>query len=174
MATIVNTYTNEDGHEIAVYDSGLERNQTLGRIHKPAPSTLITTENSRELYRVRQAKKQQRVQAGAAKFLEATGQWDAPNDLDVIEAVAEQVMERAMDTDPKNSAQIKAADWIMENMGYSERENAAKSANPPPPGTLAASPDVLLDLVRLLESETAARVAKARAVDGTATDGEPT
>jgi phage terminase small subunit len=51
--------------------------------------------------------------------------------------------------------------------GRSERENPGDNA-------IHATPDVLLDLVRLLESETAARVAKARAVDGTATDGEPT
>lgn len=56
MATVVSTYTNEAGHEIAVYESGAERDVTIGRMIKPAPHALITSENSHEFRRKRKEK----------------------------------------------------------------------------------------------------------------------
>lgn len=53
MATIVNRYTNEAGHEIAVYDSGMERDVTANRIIRPPTSALITPENANALQRKR-------------------------------------------------------------------------------------------------------------------------
>ena len=56
MATKVSEYTREDGHVIAVYESGLERDTVDGRIVKPAKSAIITAETSKELHRKRQEK----------------------------------------------------------------------------------------------------------------------
>ena len=136
---------------------------------KIVSGAVLTSDRAREMVQARVEKKRERVMAGAAKFLEATGQWEAPTDLDVVEAIAEQVMETAMDTDPKNSKQIKAADWIMENMGLSERENTA-TPQTLPAGTVLAASSTLLALAAQLEAEIAARVARAQAVDGEVAD----
>jgi len=45
-----------DGRKIAVYDNGLERDEATGRIVKPAPSALITSETANLLHRKRQEK----------------------------------------------------------------------------------------------------------------------
>lgn len=53
MATIVSTYINDEGHEIAVYASGAERDVAAGRMVKAPASTLITSENATALTRKR-------------------------------------------------------------------------------------------------------------------------
>jgi hypothetical protein len=50
-AKIVDTYINEDGHMINVYESGAEYNTVTNRLVKPASHTLITAENSTDMYR---------------------------------------------------------------------------------------------------------------------------
>jgi hypothetical protein len=56
MAKVIDTYTNEAGHEIDVYESGAEYNRTLKRLAKPAAHTVITAQNATALNRKRQEK----------------------------------------------------------------------------------------------------------------------
>ena len=55
MATIVET-VERDGETINIYESGAEYSVTRGRLVKPAPSTLITSEKSTVFIRQRQEK----------------------------------------------------------------------------------------------------------------------
>lgn len=52
------------GRQIAVYESGLERDMESGRIVKPAPGTLIRAETSTEYHRARREKYKRRLRAG--------------------------------------------------------------------------------------------------------------
>jgi hypothetical protein len=120
MATVIET-VERDGKTIHVYDTGLERDAATGYIIKPAPHTIITdTEKSTALHRERLEQKRQRLAAGAARTLERTGEWEMPSDLDVVEAIGEAVMLKALD--PKNAKQVDAARFIMDEAGFSERQ----------------------------------------------------
>lgn len=132
---------------------------------KIVSGALLTSDEASKLVKRREELKAERVAAGAAKFLENTGQWTMPTDLDVVEAISEQVMERAMDTDPKNSAQIKAADWIMENMGFTQSREHARGETPA--GSITATPAALGALLEEIQRVQAAAVERARAVDAT-------
>ena len=52
-----------DGRTIAIYDNGLERDVESGRIVKPAPGALITSENARVIQRKRQEKAAAKLRA---------------------------------------------------------------------------------------------------------------
>lgn len=56
MAKIVNTYTNDEGHIINVYESGAEYNTATSRLVKASPKTQITSENATSYIRKRQEK----------------------------------------------------------------------------------------------------------------------
>ena len=164
MATIINTIQ-RDGKTIAVYDNGMERDVNAGRIVKPPDGTLITPERSTELYRRRMDLKRERIMVGAAKVLERSGDWETPNDLDVVEAIGEAVMLKAIDTDPKNGKQIDAASFILREAGLSHVANSQRENEPAPAGALAGTPETLLRLAELIERERSAAVDRARAID---------
>lgn len=129
----------------------------------------ITKENSSAYHARRQELKQQRILAGAAKALEAgmPGAWTTPDEGDVVEAIAEAVMQNALNPDSKK--QIDAAKFILNEAGLSssrERGNAEVST----PGAITADPETLMRLLSLMESETQHRADQARAVDAVATD----
>ena len=165
MATIINTIQ-RDGKTIAVYDNGMERDVNAGRIVKPPDGTLITPERSTEMYRRRMELKRERIMVGAAKVLERSGDWETPNDLDVVEAIGEAVMENAVD--PKSKKQIDAASFILREAGLSHVPNVQRENEPAPAGALIGTPETLLRLAELIERERSAAVDKARAVDADA------
>jgi hypothetical protein len=130
-------------------------------------TTAITSEKASEFHARRQELKRQRIMAGAAKVLERVGDWETPNDMDVVEAIGEAVMENALDVDSKK--QIEAAKFILTEAGLSaadaRRGNEQDSGN-----SISGSPEALMRLVALLEAERSAAVDRARAIDVTATD----
>lgn len=162
MATVTDRIL-RDGITVLVYDNGMERNADTGHIIKPPPATLITPENTSDFYRLRLEKKRERLMAGAAKALERTGEWETPNDMDVVEAIGEVMMERALDDDYKNAKQVRAAKLLLEE-GF-------MSVAPTPQnekifaGEIAASASALMELARRIEAEIEARLARERAID---------
>ncbi len=167
MATIIETVEREN-KTIHVYDNGMEKDASTGRMVRPPTSALITTtEKANEFQRRRQELKQQRLMAGAAKVLERTGSWETPNDLDVVEAIGEAVMENAID--PLSKKQIDAAKFLFTEGGFSSALERGK-ASELPPNAISATPEALLALVQQIEQAQAAAVARSRAVDGTVAD----
>lgn len=130
-------------------------------------TTAITSETASQLHARRQELKQQRIMAGAAKVLERSGEWEVPNDLDVVEAIGEAVALSALD--PTSKKQIDAAKFILSESGLSVA-NSRRENEPPPSGSIAATPEALMRLVGMIEAERSAAVERSRAVDGDATD----
>lgn len=130
-------------------------------------TTAITSETASQLHARRQELKQQRLMAGAAKVLERLGDWTDPNDMDVVEAVGEAVMENAINPDSKK--QIDAAKFLFTEAGLtvaqSRRENAADA-----PNSITGSPEALMQLVTMIEQDRRQAVDQARAIDVEATD----
>ena len=158
MAKVVSTYTNAEGHEIAVYESGAERDTVTRRLVKPATHTLITAENSTALHRERQELKRARLLAGAARTLDRSGDWTTPNDLDVVEALGEAVMMKALN--PDNVKQVDAARFILQESGLADRTADGDT----PPSALAAAYNagqadalarIYADVLRLHERQSA-------------------
>jgi hypothetical protein len=120
MATVIDT-VEKDSRTILVYDNGMERDADTGHMVRPPAAALITTtEKANELQRKRLELKRERLAAGAARTLERTGEWEMPSDLDVVEAIGEAVMLKALD--PKNAKQVDAARFILDEAGFSERQ----------------------------------------------------
>jgi hypothetical protein len=130
-------------------------------------STAITSQRASELHARRRELKQLRIMEGAAKLLERTGEWTAPDDMDVVEAIGEAAMMRAMD--PKAKGQIEAAKFILVESGLSAADSQRENASAPP-GTIVAAPGALVELLDLLERQRSAAVDRSRAVDVESTD----
>jgi methylaspartate ammonia-lyase len=121
MATVVETYKREDGHEIAVYESGAQYDLTAGKLVGGPPQTQFNRETSVLAVERRLELKREAVARGAAKVLESSGDWDAPiTDMDVVEAVSEAVMLKALN--PKDAKQVDAARYLESGMGLSESQ----------------------------------------------------
>jgi hypothetical protein len=133
---------------------------------KIVSGALLTSDKARELVKRRVELKQERIMAGAAKVLERTGGWDMPNDLDVVEAIGEAVMESALDIDSKK--QIEAAKFILAEAGLSASQSQ-RDHEPTPPGAIIADPDALHRLLELIEADKRQAVDRARAVDAQVT-----
>jgi hypothetical protein len=123
---------------------------------------LLTSDKAKELVKRRVELKQERIIAGAAKVLERTGGWELPNELDVVEAIGEAVMESALDIDSKK--QIEAAKFILAEAGLSASQSQRENASTPP-GSIVADPDALHRLLELIEQDKQAAVERARAID---------
>src|SRR5688572_11108980 len=121
---------------------------------KIVSGAVLTSDKARELVQSRIEKKRERIMAGAAKVLEQSGDWEAPTDMDVVEAIGEQVMMNALD--PSSKKQIDAAEWILKHGGLSERPNEA-TPQISAPGSVSATPATLLALAAQLEAEIADR-----------------
>jgi hypothetical protein len=131
-------------------------------------TTAITSETASQLHARRQELKQQRLMAGAAKVLERTGDWDMPGDLDVVEAIGEAAMEKALDIDSKG--QIDAAKFILTEAGLSAA-NSRRENTPDGSGSgITGSPEALMQLVAMIEAERRHAIDQARAVDAESTD----
>lgn len=162
MATVIDTVT-KDNRTILVYDNGMERDADSGKMVRPPSAALITPEKSIEYQRKKQELKQAAVLRGAAKVLERTGDWVAPTDMDVVEAVSEAIMENAMNPDSRK--QIDAARFLMVEAGFSSRENTSAT---PPAGTVSLDRDALMALLDAIEERKRQAVDAARAIEGTA------
>ncbi len=144
MATVIDTVERE-GRTIRVYDNGMERDAHTGHmVHPPASAKITTTEKSNELLRRRYELKRERVLAGAAKTLERDGNWETPNDLDVVEALAEAVMMKALN--PDNAKQVDAARFILQEAGLSAAQEQRDQPIDQP-----GSPTLILLLAQLHE-----------------------
>jgi hypothetical protein len=120
--------TEYNGQPVREYESGalLALN---GRIVKgPASAVISTSERAHELVAARQQHKRAAVAAGAAKAVSdsVAGSISLPNDMQVVEAIAEMVTQKALD--PTSAKQVDAARFIYQEMGVAE---AALSQQPP-------------------------------------------
>lgn len=87
--TIVRTYTDENGRDRNVYESGVETYAETGRIAKPAPHTIFTSQGAREMWQ--QLRMRGKVSQLRGLF-EASGQ-EIPDDVTL-----EQLAQGAGDT----------------------------------------------------------------------------
>jgi hypothetical protein len=128
MADVVEI-VERDGHRIAIYDNGMERDLNRGRLVRPPSNNLITAEKSTEFYRLRVEKKRQRAEAGAnaalAALMDDKGEpiWDAPIDEDYIEAISEAQTRLAL---TGNAYSTRAADFVMDLTGNKEITQASE------------------------------------------------
>ncbi|RPI95511.1 MAG: hypothetical protein EHM40_02855 [Chloroflexi bacterium] len=147
MASQVIETVERGGKTIWVYDNGMEKDASNGHIVKPPPHVLIdSSDKSIALHRARQEQKRARLLAGAAKTLERGGDWETPSDLDVVEALGEAVMMKALN--PDNAKQVDAARFILQESGLSASQERGE-VEPPPPGI----PTLVLLLSHLHERE---------------------
>jgi hypothetical protein len=86
----------------------------------------ITPETASAFHARRQELKRQRILAGAAKTLER-GDWEQATDLDVVEAISEAVMMKALN--PDNAKQVDAARFILTESGLAEAQQQAGTVN---------------------------------------------
>ncbi|TXI10483.1 MAG: hypothetical protein E6Q68_08135 [Polynucleobacter sp.] len=86
MATVISEYTRDDGHVIAVYESGAEYDKTAKRLAKAPEKYAITAENTSEYKRRRQEKQQAALRQ---RILEVTQKHSDLPLSDSAEAVAE-------------------------------------------------------------------------------------
>jgi hypothetical protein len=126
MAEIVET-REVDGRRINVYASGAEYDMDAKRLVKPASHTVITQENATDLNRRRLELKRERLLVGAARTLERGGDWEQATDLDVVEAISEAVMMKALN--PDNAKQVDAARFILTESGLAEAQQQAGTVN---------------------------------------------
>jgi hypothetical protein len=127
MAAVVET-VERDGKSVLVYDNGMEKDATTGRMMRPPTAALIQTSEQANAYqRRRQELKRERLLAGAAKTLERGGDWETPNDLDVVEALGEAVMMKALN--PDSAKQVDAARFILQETGLAETQQQAGTTN---------------------------------------------
>jgi hypothetical protein len=120
MPTIVNTFVNDLGETINVYESGAHYNVTRKHLVKAPESAMITKENAWKFKEQLAEKKREAIVRGAARTLARTQEWDVPNALDVAEALAEAVMMKALN--PDNPKQVDAARFIMAEAGLAETQ----------------------------------------------------
>jgi hypothetical protein len=146
MAAVVET-REIDGRKINIYESGTWLDADTGKIVKPPERTIITAETSPQLHRARQEAKRQRILAGAAKTLER-GDWEKATDLDVVEAISEAVMMKALN--PDSAKQVDAARFILQESGLSEAQQQAGTVNNTV--NMIALPDDILHALNELRS----------------------
>lgn len=123
MAKIVETVENEDGDTINIYESGAQYNVTRGRLIGAPPSKQFNKETAVLAVERRAELKREAVARGAAKILERTGEWEAPSDIDVAEAIGEAVMLKALS--PENPKQVDAARFIFQETGMAESQTSS-------------------------------------------------
>jgi len=133
MATVVDTYKNEQGETINVYESGAQYNVTRGRLVGAPPSKQFTKETAITAVERRAELKREAVARGAAKVLERSGEWEVPNNIDVAEAIGEAVMLKALS--PENPKQVDAARFIFQETGMAESQTSSTAD----PSNFAAS-----------------------------------
>jgi hypothetical protein len=163
MATIVDTYE-KDGETINVYESGVHYNVSKGRLIKAAPDAKFTPETSRKAKERLAELKREALLRGAAEALEKTGEWNAPNNLDVVEAIGEAVMRKALNSD--NPKQVDAARFILQEAGMSETQTKSSEDGQ----QIGAVGDALSQILGFLRDAMATNDQQRDVIDGTASD----
>lgn len=133
MAKVVET-VERDGHKIAIYESGAQYDVCCGKLAGAPKHAQFTRETALVAVERRAELKREAVARGAAKILERSGEWEAPNDIDVAEALGEAVMLKALN--PDNPKQVDAARFILQETGMAESQT---SSNASPSNFAAAS-----------------------------------
>jgi hypothetical protein len=171
MATIVNTFKNEQGETINVYESGAQYNVTRGRLVGAPPSTQFTKETAVLAVEKRAELKREAVARGAAKVLENSGDWETPiTGMDVVEAVSEAVMLKALN--PKDPKQVDAARYLENGMGLAENQPSS-SVSPSNQAATALGTELARQFMQIVNDVLNAQRDPARpadAIDATATD----
>jgi len=165
VATIVDTFKNEEGETINVYESGAQYNTTRGRLIRAPERSMFTPETSPDAHRKKAELKRQRLLAGAAKVLESSADWEMPDDLDVVEAIGEAAMLRAMDGDIRNSKQIDAMRFILNESGLAEKQTLSTAS-----ALETASASALGEIVAIMREIMQPAEPIRETIDGTATD----
>lgn len=122
MPTIIETFVNEAGDTINVYESGAHYNDTKKHLVKAPERAMITKENAWKFKEQLAEKKREAIIRGAGRALEKVqpGEWSLPNAADVAEALAEAITMKALN--PDNPKQVDAARFIMQEAGISESQ----------------------------------------------------
>lgn len=117
----IREYTRDDGHVIAVYESGAEYDMTTKKLVNSPKSVQITKENAIAMQARKQQNKRARIEAGAmAAVQDKMPDAFTGDDGDWIEAVAQQVAYKALDKlDPK---QVDAARFLLQEAGLSDKQ----------------------------------------------------
>lgn len=137
----------------AVYD--LDKHRIVA--NDGGGTAAITTANASEFHARRQARKRERIEAGANAALAelAPEKWASPADLDFAEAIAEAAMHKALN--PDDPKQIDAGRFLLQEAGLAETRGAAAEHQP--------VNDVFALLDKLAEiADAAARAAEARTI----------
>jgi hypothetical protein len=94
---------------------------------KAPEHALITPEKSAQYKEQMAEAKREAIVKGAGKALERlqAGEWSTPNKLDVVEALAEAIMEKALN--PDNAKQVDAARFILSESGMAETQTKANT-----------------------------------------------
>jgi hypothetical protein len=107
-----------EGRTIAIYDNGMERDVEANRIIKPPAGASFTPETSLEAKKRLAELKREAIMRGAARTLDRDEKWENTNKLDVVEAIAEAVMMKALN--PDSAKQVDAARFILQEGGMAE------------------------------------------------------
>jgi hypothetical protein len=122
VAKIVNTYTNDAGQLVNVYESGAEYNTVEKRLVKPAEHTVITTQNATAYNRARQELKRAVIASAANAAVERDDYRMMHGDLAFVAAIAEaQYIKATTADDPKSTD---AARFIFHETGISEAKQS--------------------------------------------------
>lgn len=165
MPVIVDTYI-KDGETINVYESGAHYNVTRKHLVKAPESAMITHEKSREFKKVLADKKREALVKGAARVLERSGEWETPNALDMVEAIGEAVMLKALN--PENPKQVDAARFMMQEAGLAETQTKASEDAQQFASEVGGALAQILGILR--DAIQPGDVAPGNVIDGTATD----
>lgn len=167
MPTIVETYEDENGDTINVYESGAVYNQSKGRLIGAPPRAQFTPETAVVAVERRAELKREAIARGAAKVLERTGEWDAPNDIDVAEALGEAVFLKALN--PDNPKQVDAARFVLQEMGIAESQTSSTAV----PNNFTAVGQQFAELARSIQQIVSdVLAAQVREPAGPVVDGE--
>jgi hypothetical protein len=170
MPVIVDTFVNEAGETINVYESGAHYNATRKHLVKAPESAMITKENVHRFKEQLAEKKREAIVRGASRALEKAqpGEWTAPNALDVAEALAEAITMKAMN--PDNPKQVDAARFILQEAGLAESQ-AKASEDGQQSGRIGELAALLREMRLAIQGQTApAKIVNVDAVDVPALD----
>jgi hypothetical protein len=167
MAKVVETYERDDGHKIAVYESGAQYDLTAGKLIGGPPHARFNNETAVIAVERRAELKREAIMRGAAKVLERSGEWDAPNDIDVVEAISEAAMLKALN--PKDAKQIDASRFILNEGGYGENQPSSNADASNIAAALGA--DIARSIARIVSDVMAAQPIHLHdTIDGTTKD----
>ena len=143
-----------DGRTVRVYESGTVLDHATGRIAQPPQQHMITVDNTAQMHRARQERKQRVMLAAANEAVERADWRTTHGDMAFVAALADTAMRKATTADDPKA--IDAARFLLQESGLSE----AKQAQPQQDTSAGVVRDMLASLAQLARD--AARMAEAR------------